>query len=144
MSAHYEARIDSVRSAADTFDYLARFDSAAEWDPGVVEAAPLDGADVREGSRFRLVASFAGRRLPMTYTVRLYARPREVVLHGTSRLLRAVDRISVEPRGEGSVVTYSADVSLNGPLKVLEPLLAVGFRRTGDRAAAGLRARLSS
>jgi hypothetical protein len=34
--AHYQATVDSQRSAVDTFHYLATFSNAAQWDPGVL------------------------------------------------------------------------------------------------------------
>ena len=38
--------------------------------------------------------------------------------------------------GAGTSVTYQADLHLNGPLgRLLDPLLGLGFRRVGDRAA---------
>ena len=46
---------------------------------------------------------------------------------------------SVEASGDGSLVTYDADLQLRGVLRIGDPLLALGFGRIGDRAAAGLR-----
>jgi len=37
--ANYQATVASRRSATETFDYLATFSNAAEWDPGVGERA---------------------------------------------------------------------------------------------------------
>jgi hypothetical protein len=55
----------------------------------------------------------------------------------------SLDRITVSPLGDGAQVTYDADLSLKGALKVADPLLAVLFRRVGDRALAGLRRTLA-
>jgi hypothetical protein len=41
-------------------------------------------------------------------------------------------------------VSYEAELTLKGPLRVLDPLLGLAFNRVGDRAAAGLRAKLTS
>ncbi len=41
-----------------------------------------------------------------------------------------------------AVVTYEADLSLKGVLRIGDPLLGLAFRRIGDRAAAGLRTAL--
>ncbi len=56
--AHYNATIDSRRSARDTLDYLADFSNAAEWDPGTLTAEQLDPGPVRAGTRFRLIVPF--------------------------------------------------------------------------------------
>jgi hypothetical protein len=62
--AHYHATVDSRRSARDTFEYLATFSNAAEWDPGVLAAEQLDPGPVRAGTRFRLVVPFLGGACP--------------------------------------------------------------------------------
>jgi len=46
--ARYHATVESRRSAAETFGYLATFSNAAEWDPGVLAGEQLDPA--RSGS----------------------------------------------------------------------------------------------
>jgi len=140
--AHYHATIRSRRPAPDTFDYLATFSNAAQWDPGVLAGEQIDPGQVGVGTRFRLVVPFLGRRLPLTYKVTRHVPDREVVLAAESRLLRATDRIVVVPDaesdGDGATVSYDADVRLRGPLRVLDPLLRKGFRAVGDRATAGL------
>jgi hypothetical protein len=142
--AHYQATVDSRRSAQDTFDYLATFSNAAEWDPGTLTAEQLDPGPVRVGTRFRLIVPFLGRRLPLTYQVTRYAPPREVVLHATRGLLAAIDQIVVSEDGAGAKVSYTAEIRLQGPLGLLDPLLARGFRGVGVRATAGLARALSA
>lgn len=136
--ARYAATVNSQHPAADTFSYLATFTNTADWDPGVISAEQLDGGPVRPGTRFRLVVPFLGRRLPLIYQVVKLAPGSEIVLAASSRLLRATDRIVVDPAGDGAVVSYQADVRLRGPLALLDTLLRPGFRAVGQRAAAGL------
>jgi len=142
--ARYQATVASRRPAADTFGYLATFSNAAEWDPGVISAEQLDPGPVRPGTRFRLIVPFLRRRLALTYEVVALAPGREVVLAATSRLLRATDRITVVPNGNGGTVSYEAIVRLRGPLRLLDGLLRPGFRAVGERAAAGLAQILST
>lgn len=141
--AHYHAIIESGRGPAETFDYLATFSHAAQWDPGVLAAEQLDPGPVRLGTRFRLVVPFLGRRLPLTYVVTHFSPHRVVALDAVSRLMRLVDRIEVAADGDGAMVCYDADVRLRGPLRLLDPLLQRGFGGIGDRAAAGLAAALA-
>lgn len=141
--AHYHATIGSRRGPAETFDYLARFSNAAEWDPGVLAGEQLDPGPVRLGTRFRLVVSLLGRRLALTYVVTRYSPHRVVTLDAASRVLRSADRIEVTADGDGASVSYDAEVRLQGPLRLLDPLLRRGFRAVGDRAAAGLARALS-
>jgi hypothetical protein len=133
--AKYHAALQSRRPAHDTFDYLATFSYAAEWDPGVLAATQVDPGPVGAGTRFRLVVPFLGRRLPLTYAVTDYQPGRSVTLTATSGLLRATDRIEVT--GE-AMVSYDAEVVLRGPLRAFDSLLRPGFRAVADRAARGL------
>ena len=145
--AVFEATIGSDWTADDTFSYLAVFSNAGQWDPGVLEGEQLDPGPVRVGSRFLLVVPFLGRKLPLVYRVtELSAGDRRVVLDAASRFLRATDRIAVRPRpaGRGASVSYQAEVTLAGPLRLLDPLLGRGFRGVGERAAAGLASTLAS
>jgi hypothetical protein len=41
-------------------------------------------------------------------------------------------------------VTYQAELTLKGPLRALDPLLGLAFKRVGDRAATGLRGALAA
>jgi Polyketide cyclase / dehydrase and lipid transport len=142
--ARYHAIVDSRRSAPDTFGYLATFSNAAEWDPGVLAGEQLDQGPVRVGTRFRLIVPFLGRRLPLIYHVTAYGPHHEVVLDAISRLLRATDRIVVTEDGDGAKISYTAEIRLRGPLGLLDPVLARGFRGVGDRATAGLARALSA
>lgn len=136
--ARYQAAVQSRWPAAETFAYLATFSNAVDWDPGVLASDQLDPGPVAVGTRFSLVVSFAGRRLPLTYQVTGYQPGREVTLAATSGLLCATDKIVVTGGAGGSAVSYQAEVRLRGPLRVLDPLLRPRFRAVADRAATGL------
>jgi Polyketide cyclase / dehydrase and lipid transport len=141
--ARYQAIVQSRRSAAETFAYLATFSNAVSWDPGVLAGEQLDPGPVGPGTRFRLVVPFLGRRMPLTYQVASYQPGHEVVLAATSGLLHATDKIVVTGGASGSAVSYEAEVRLRGPLGILDPLLRPGFRAVAGRAAAGLAQALS-
>ncbi len=142
--ARYRGTVVSERSAAETFDYLAEFSNAGEWDPGVAGAERLDDGPVGVGSTFRLGVRIGARVTPLDYRVVAYERPRRVVVLGESGTIRSEDTITVVPRpGGGSFLTYRADLRLMGPLALVNPLLPLPFRRIGDRGLDGLRGVLS-
>jgi len=143
--ARYSTTIESHRPPAETFEYLADFSRAKEWDPGVVDGENLTGTPLGVGSRFRLVATFLGRRLPLEYAITAFDPPRRVVFQADAPRLRSTDEIRFAPAGGGTSVTYEADLRLKGSLgALLDPVLGLAFRRIGDRAAAGLRRALGS
>ena len=142
--ARYADTVPSVRSQADTFDYLARFSNTAEWDPGAVAGRDhTDGGEVGVGSRFSLDFKMAGREQELEYEVVEYERPNRIRLVCHKQAFTSDDTIVVEPDGRGARVTYDAVVDLRGPLRVFDPLLKLGFKRAGSQAAAGLERTLS-
>jgi carbon monoxide dehydrogenase subunit G len=142
--ARYVASLETARPIGEVFDYLSDFSTTREWDPGVVEAQRLDEGPVAIGSEFRLLAKFLGRTNELTYRIVELEPPATVALRGENATVVSFDRITLEPAGGGTRITYDAELTLNGPLRIAEPLLALAFNRVGDRALAGLRATLGS
>jgi hypothetical protein len=109
-----------------------------------VEAANLTGGPVGVGSGFRLVSRFLGRRMPLEYRITEFDRPTRVVLTADEASIRSTDEIRFVATDGGSRATYEAVLELKTPLgPLLDPLLAIAFRRIGARAAAGLREALN-
>jgi carbon monoxide dehydrogenase subunit G len=143
--ARYRTTIESTKSPEEAFDYLAEFSNARDWDPGIVEATNLTADPVGPGSRFRLVARFLGRRVPLEYRITEFERPTRVVLSADDGSVRSTDEIRVAAADGGTRVTYEADLRLKSPVGTLvDPVLALVFRRIGGRAADGLRTALGA
>lgn len=137
--AHYNASLTTAVPLAEAFAYLSDFSTTQEWDPGVVEAERIGDAPVGEGTEFRVVASFLGRTSELTYRIDAFAPGEAVTLLGENATVVSLDTITFEALGAGTRITYDADLSLKGPLRIADPLLRLAFKRTGDRALAGLR-----
>ncbi len=138
--ARYTDTLESPRAVAEVFAYLSDFSTTREWDPGVEEAEQLDAGPVRRGSRFRIVARFLGRRAELVYEITEFRYGEVVTLRGENATVVSLDTMTfAETLGGGTRMTYDARLTLKGPLRVLDPLLGVAFRRVGDRAANGLR-----
>jgi len=136
--ARYRARIETLWTPEEAFAYLSDFSTSAEWDPGVVEARRIGAGAVGEGTEFRLVAEFLGRKTPLIYRVVEYEPPRAVTFLGENATVVSHDRITFETIPTGTRVSYDADLRLKGPLRLVDPLLALAFNRVGDRALDGL------
>jgi carbon monoxide dehydrogenase subunit G len=134
----YKATVETHWSQATTFAYLSDFSTSEEWDPGVIRATKVGDPAIREGAEFHLVARFLGREAPITYKVVEYNPPDAVTFRGENATVVSLDRITFDAIGEGTRVTYEADLQLKGPMRLADPLLAVAFKRVGDRALAGL------
>ena len=137
--ARYKASVDTARPPAQVFAYLSDFTTAAEWDPGTVQSERLGEGPIREGTEFRLVAVFLGRKTTLTYRIVEYQPPHAVTFRGENSTVVSLDRITFEPSDAGTRIVYDAELTLKGPLKLADPLLALAFNRVGDHALAGLR-----
>ena len=143
--ATYRTSLRSPRPPAEVFDYLARFSNAAEWDPGVVSAHDPGAGPPQRGSAYHLVVRFFGLQVPLDYRVAEIDTSRRVVFQAENRMVRSTDVIEVAPApGGGSTVNYSATLTPKGPAVMVAPIVAIAFRRTGDRASAGLTAKLAA
>jgi hypothetical protein len=136
--AFYRATVDTERSRDEVFAYLSDFSTTKEWDPGVVEAARLSGPEVRKGSSFSLIARFLGRNTQLTYVIVEFEPPHLVVFLGENATVISRDTIRFDSVGEGTRITYEAELTLKGSLRLADPLLALAFKRVGDRALAGM------
>ena len=141
--ARYVTTIESKLSPAQAFAYMADFSNALQWDPSVVDASRSGAGAVGNGSTFDLVVKFGGRKLPMRYAIVSYEEPRLVVIEAQQPSFTSRDTISVEPAGDGSSVHYDALLEFKGPGRALDPIMQLLFNRTGDKAAAGMRAALN-
>jgi carbon monoxide dehydrogenase subunit G len=142
--SRYKASVETDLSPEQAFDYLSDFSNAREWDPGVVEAERLGEGAIGEGTEFRLLAVFLGRRSTLVYRTVEYERPSAVTFRGENATVVSLDRITFEPTGAGTRITYDADLALKGPWRLADPLLGLAFKGVGDRALAGMRAKIGS
>ena len=137
--ARYHATLETRQAPETVFAYLSDFSTAEEWDPGVIEAERVGDEPVGEGTEFRLLADFMGRRSPLTYRIVEFDPPRAVTFLGENASVTSRDRIAFEPIEGGTRVSYDADLELMGAFRLVDPLLQLAFSRTGDRALEGLR-----
>jgi hypothetical protein len=138
----YVGSIESPLSPEQAFDYLADFSAVAEWDPSAVRARMLADAP-GPGTEFEVVVRFAGRELPLRYRTAAFERPHRLVLRAETSTVLSEDTITVRPAPDGgSVLTYEAELTPRGPMRLAGPVIGMLFRRLADEAAVGLRARL--
>jgi hypothetical protein len=130
----YIATIPSTWSINEAFDYMSDFSNARFWDPSVQSAQRLEMGELALDSRFELTVRFAGRDQILQYRVTDFERPHRVVFTSATDALLSKDTLSFEPRPSGCLMTYHAELRLNGISALATPLLAMMFRPLGDRA----------
>jgi len=130
------------------FDYVADFTRTAVWDPMISSSRRLDTGPLVVGSSFAVDLRLGSgeRTIPLVYTITVLEPSRRVVLETSGWWYRGRDDIGVEPGPSTSsaVVRWDATFALRGPLALLDPLLAKGFRTVATKAIAGLARELAA
>jgi len=139
--ARYVTTVRTPWSADRAFGYVADLRNFAEWDPGVTAVEQLVGDGSGPDAAYSVTVTGAVRPMTLRYETTAYDPPRRIEVRAESSSLLSVDVVTAEPDagGTGSLVTYDATLTFRGLARLANPLLALGFRRIGDRAAAGLR-----
>ena len=142
--AQYQTTIEVPASPESAFAYLADFTKTKDWDPSIVEAERIGDGPIGVGSQFRLVAAFFGRRIELTYTIERHDAPSTVALVGKGKSVESRDTITVEGTADGSRITYDAQLRLKGAMRLLDKGLQLQFSTMSERAAAGMKEKLSA
>ena len=137
--ARYVTKVKTAKTPQEAFAYMADLRNFAEWDPGVKAVKQVEGSGGGPDTVFDVTVASPGLDQTLRYVTKEYDAPRNLLVVARSFVFTSIDRITVEPDGTGSVVTYDADLRLNGVLRVGDLGLRLIFGRIGDRAAAGLR-----
>lgn len=142
--ARYVTTVRTAKTPQEVFAYMADLRNFANWDPGVKAVKQVKGSGGGPDNVFDVTVAGIGRDLTLRYVTEEYDAPRNLLVVARSTVFTSIDRITVEPDGAGSVVTYDADLRLNGVLRVGDLGLRLMFGQIGDRAGAGLRRALGA
>jgi hypothetical protein len=143
--ASYAATVSSTRPPTEVFAYLADFRSVADWDPSVTSAVHINGNDpIAVGATFRVTTKTTLSAVVLDYTTIELRPPGRIVLRGENNSMVSLDTIVIRDDGRGGAeVVYDAQIELKGVRKLADPLLALAFKRLGDKARDGLREQLN-
>jgi carbon monoxide dehydrogenase subunit G len=130
----------------DAFPFVADFANAMHWDPGVETSERVDDGPVGVGARYRLGVRLRGRVAPMEYRITVFEPPHRVVLVGEGSGVAATDdiRFAPNPDGTGTRIDYTADIHLQGLLRLAEPFLGGAFAKVGRDARDGMQRTLDA
>ena len=137
---HYRTTVHTPWPAQRAFEYLSDLEHFAEGDPGVRRSVQVVGDGTSVGAGFDVTVKSVGRGMTLRYEIVALDPPVRVEVRAETGKLLSVDVMTFEPADDGGcLVTYDADLSLKSVFRLANPILAMVFRRIGDRAAAGLR-----
>ena len=137
--ARFVVHVRNSMPPAEAFAYMADLNSFAEWDPGVARVTQIEGDGPGPESSFDVGVKLPGWTMTLRYdTVAYDEDTTTMTAYAENALFTSEDTVTVVPDGEGSVVTYDAELKLKGLLGFSDPVLRLTFNQIGDRAAAGL------
>jgi len=137
--ARYVTTVRTAKPPREVFAYMADLRNFAEWDPGVKAVRQVEGSGGGPDAVFDVTVAGIGYDPTLRYVTEEHDAPHNLLVVARSAVFTSIDRITVEPDGKGSVLTYDADLRLNGVLRLGDLGLRLLFAQIGDRAAAGLR-----
>lgn len=112
-------------------EYLRDFSRAEQWDPGTKSCERNDSGPVGEGSNWDNVSVFRGRETRLTYTLtRLEAN--RLTFVGTNKTATSTDDIMLQPDGDGTSISYHANIEFKGLAKLAGPFLGSDLKQLGD------------
>jgi carbon monoxide dehydrogenase subunit G len=118
-------------SPEQVIDYLKDFSHAQAWDPGTQRCVRTDSGPIAVGSTWHNESKIVGVNAELTYTL-AELTPNRLVFVGQNKSSTSTDTITVEPRGDGSVVTYRADLQMKGLAKLTSPAMKLIFEKIAN------------
>ncbi|MEV7634658.1 SRPBCC family protein [Pseudarthrobacter enclensis] len=131
MGPHFAGNIPA-------FAFMSEFENTSKWDPNTPVMDKITPGPVAVGHKYHAESEFRGKRQTLIYEV-IELRDGHIKLRGENKTVTAFDSIDVSPNGAGSVVKYTAEFSIKGPAKIVQPLLKPMFMQLRDPALKGIR-----
>ena len=133
----FERQFYSAKPPEETLRLIADFRNLMSWDDSVQSVIPRDEV-FSQGAEYDVRVLFSGNPIEMVYTVTAYEPGVRAVLTGVAAKATAIDRIEVTATDTGTRIDYAAEIRLAFPFNLLDPVLAIGFKKTVDHAVEGL------
>lgn len=130
--------VETKLSAEKAFAFMSEFENTSKWDPNTPVMDKITPGPVAVGHKYHAESEFRGKRQTLIYEV-IELRDGHIKLRGGNKTVTAFDSIDVSPNGAGSVVKYTAEFSIKGPAKIVQPLLKPMFMQLRDPALKGIR-----
>lgn len=123
--------------------YLADFTNTEHWDPGTLHCVRTDTGPIRVGATWKNVSNFHGRTTELEYRL---ARmdPARLTFTGHNKQATTTDDLHFTTNGTTTTITYNAEITFTGLLKLATPFVRRSFEKLADEVEASLRAVLEA
>ena len=143
--ANYRMTLQSLRSQAELFTYMATFSNAAMWNPRVESADSDSGDDLKVGSEFHLAIKIRKKTTPFVYSILEFDPPQRLVVEAVTTTFYIRDTITVRTTEmDHSEMTYAATLRFRGFASILDGALIIVIRQIGRKAKHSLETILST
>ena len=136
--------VDTVADPVAAFDFVVDPSNEPRWNTNAHQSELLTERPVRPGSTARTVGSMGGREMTVDITVETVERPHRTTTVATTGPMRFHTTYDISPTPAGSRITMTVDITASGVLRVIAPLITVGFARRLRRVQSQLRTALDS
>ena len=129
-SVTLEHEVEIRRPVGEVFNFVSDTEHLPAWMAGVKRVSRSSPGPVGIGTTYRVVAKMLGRRVDSTYEITAYEPDKLVSGRMTSPLFAFEETYRFEPEDpDRTVVHVAAEVTPNGPLRFLGPLLGLAMQR---------------
>lgn len=132
------------RPVEDVFAVLTDVEKTGTWFPGNVKETWTSPPPHGVGSTRHAVVTTMGRRTENDAVVTEYEPPHRAVMQGTSPNAPFVVRLTFTPDGDGTRVDVVSEIGLNGPMRILGPLIAFVYGQGWARGLVNLKRMMES
>ena len=108
------------------------------WDPGVHDVELVVGDGPGLNSAFAVTVDGFSGPMTLTYVVTSFDSPNRFSVKAEHDLLTSLDETTVVASGDGSLVTYAAELTISDSLGISDEDFAKTFKIVGNKAAVGL------
>ncbi len=122
------------------FDFVADERNEPRFNSRMTACELVSGEPIGAGSRFRATVTSARRSVPMTVEFTGYDRPRRLASHSTLPGTDVDGELLFEPAGAATRMSWSWQLRLHGPARLLAPVASI----LGDREERRIWAQLKS
>lgn len=120
------------RPVEDVWAYLSDPEAIPEWSASTQEVEVLSDGGLKKGARVRSVDRLLGRSMEFVAEVSEYDPPNRLGLETVEGSFQGHERIDLQPEGDYTLVTMSAEgeAGFGGVFgKLLDPVVTAAFRR---------------
>ena len=140
----FEGSIYIDRPLQDVFAVITDPTKQPQWQSSVESAEWTSNGSIGVGSTMKIVSKFLGRRMEIVFAVTAYDPPRGFNVKSLDGPYPVEVTNSVEPQGEGTLLSYTSKAEFGGFFKLAEGLAGKQINKQIDASNESLKLLMES